>query len=1046
MKKYPIVLFLLIASALQVFGQAKQPCIVLQYNQKRAKTPLSGVMVHAKGSNNATTPEDGKITLSFHTLKPGDRVLHVTSTKDGYEIFNTDMVNNWIIARDGKPFELVMVKSDYLTQYKANLTQVSQDSYRKKLKQKEQELEKLKKDGQLKEEEYQKKYDELYDEYYEKLNNINNYIDQFARIDMSEVTDVEQRIIELVEHGKIEEAIRVYDSLDLTKKITAEANDILELSKAIKSAEELSLQKKDNINELYESVKKKVSLKLMADKRREARKDISSVLEVFYKLYKENPESYRPQIADLQFQLGELSSRYEAAPYFDSALSNYLILCKKESERYSTSVVKAKIEVAKSKQYFNDYSGAEVLLFEVLDYYINHDSIQFQESIASTHHLLGSLYANWPEKKALAESHYDAALKTYTDLTLQDSNSYLVTIASLKAEYGSYLNDLWQKDKFIKAEKQLSDAITDYQILVKSNPEYLKALEIHQAKLGTHYYFLWLKYKTDDSYSKAEECFKAAHTTALNEKITFSNLNPEENILEHLIKLYIEKDESEKIDEFISKYSNRLSLLSDIAYIYLENGKPEKALPLFEKIIYFEMANPEKNWLSEKAWSFLDLALCHFELNDTSKMDEALMEGFKQLDSEFRKLTKNDTLDSQLLSLIVIRKEIQKIKLINMMRAFELKTKKKLKVSTYYIKLQEYYTQFLMRNFPTQYEKIAIAQEDLGYIYRDAKKYKDAEQSYLNALKNYELQKSSQPKLFDDYAEVAKIYDDLGNLYNYHFSTVETEKAEECYIRALQQYAIAEEFDYDTSEVFYPQLHETTLDKFRFKAEIALVQLHLADLYYYTKNYGRTDTLLNKAYQNYTLFFKTHPQEDYSIVQHSKVADMFYLETFTLRNLSRMDEYDRYLQKTIEEFEFLYKVKPLTSYQSKLSELLFYQAIRYAELGKADKADSVLLRCKEIGTISNSSLSYGYNSVAYSYAKNKQYKDALKTIDKAIAANPDDANLYDSKGEILLMKGDKKKALKMWQKVLEMEPDFLKNQGGSTELYRQLQEKGMITD
>ena len=55
---------------------------------------------------------------------------------------------------------------------------------------------------------------------------------------------------------------------------------------------------------------------------------------------------------------------------------------------------------------------------------------------------------------------------------------------------------------------------------------------------------------------------------------------------------------------------------------------------------------------------------------------------------------------------------------------------------------------------------------------------------------------------------------------------------------------------------------------------------------------------------------------------------------------------------------------------------------------------------------------------------------------------PEEANYYDSKGEILLMKGDEQEAVKMWQKVLELDPDFLKSH--DSDLYKLLKEKELI--
>ena len=86
------------------------------------------------------------------------------------------------------------------------------------------------------------------------------------------------------------------------------------------------------------------------------------------------------------------------------------------------------------------------------------------------------------------------------------------------------------------------------------------------------------------------------------------------------------------------------------------------------------------------------------------------------------------------------------------------------------------------------------------------------------------------------------------------------------------------------------------------------------------------------------------------------------------------------------------------------------------------------------------------NILAYEYARSglENWRDALSTINKAIELNPKEANYYDSRGEILLMMGDQKNALKMWQKVMELDPDFLQKHDGSTPFYQKLKENGLL--
>ena len=49
---------------------------------------------------------------------------------------------------------------------------------------------------------------------------------------------------------------------------------------------------------------------------------------------------------------------------------------------------------------------------------------------------------------------------------------------------------------------------------------------------------------------------------------------------------------------------------------------------------------------------------------------------------------------------------------------------------------------------------------------------------------------------------------------------------------------------------------------------------------------------------------------------------------------------------------------------------------------------------------------------------------AHATIDKAIQMDPDEANLYDSKGEFYMMVGDREKAQEMYEKVVAMDSTF----------------------
>ena len=123
-----------------VSAQSTQPCVVKQYNQKAEKTPLSGVEVMASNAGSTVSDNEGRLTLVFRTLKPGDKVKLISAKKAGYALFNTEAVEQWNISRDQSPFTLVLVKKDYFDQLKAKLTETSAGSYQRKYEQAIREL------------------------------------------------------------------------------------------------------------------------------------------------------------------------------------------------------------------------------------------------------------------------------------------------------------------------------------------------------------------------------------------------------------------------------------------------------------------------------------------------------------------------------------------------------------------------------------------------------------------------------------------------------------------------------------------------------------------------------------------------------------------------------------------------------------------------------------------------------------------------------------------------------------------------------------------
>lgn len=85
------------------------------------------------------------------------------------------------------------------------------------------------------------------------------------------------------------------------------------------------------------------------------------------------------------------------------------------------------------------------------------------------------------------------------------------------------------------------------------------------------------------------------------------------------------------------------------------------------------------------------------------------------------------------------------------------------------------------------------------------------------------------------------------------------------------------------------------------------------------------------------------------------------------------------------------------------------------------------------------------NLLAYEFAKEKRYQEAMATIDFAIKLRPEYANYYDSRGEFLLLQGKKQDALIMWKKVTELNPYFLDAYPNGTKLSNGLKKLKLIS-
>lgn len=224
-------------AAISANAQVTQKGVVKEYNEKAQKTPLAGVELNVRSANSTVSDKNGNFSLNFLTLKAGDRINVRDIKKGGFEIFNKDALEQWNLNPNA-PFSIVMCRSDKFKAICDNYYSKASVNYKKQYNKEISAVNKLKKEGKLKDEEYSKKLTEIQENYDRQLDNLDKYVDRLARIDLSEISDQIQHILNLVNEGKVEDAVKIYDDLNLLNKFMDIYNQKEVITSAINQLED----------------------------------------------------------------------------------------------------------------------------------------------------------------------------------------------------------------------------------------------------------------------------------------------------------------------------------------------------------------------------------------------------------------------------------------------------------------------------------------------------------------------------------------------------------------------------------------------------------------------------------------------------------------------------------------------------------------------------------------------------------------------------------------------------------------------------------------
>lgn len=257
-------IFLSIVFALSAFpaldAQSVQKVRVVEYKGEQAKTPLANVEVMVTNAGSTVTDKNGYCTLDFRTLKPGDKVSVRRIVLPGYQVFNTEALNQWYISRTGDTFVIVLCSQERLASLRKNFTSTAEKALRQEQNLQSQEIKSNLNKGLISKAEYDKRIHELEAEYEEKLEDLDNYIERLVHTDLAEVDQTERKVLDMVQKGDILGALAQYETADLIKSYKQEVQTVSKIDNSITKLEDKSKEMHSTLNRIYESVKRQNAL------------------------------------------------------------------------------------------------------------------------------------------------------------------------------------------------------------------------------------------------------------------------------------------------------------------------------------------------------------------------------------------------------------------------------------------------------------------------------------------------------------------------------------------------------------------------------------------------------------------------------------------------------------------------------------------------------------------------------------------------------------------------------------------------------------------
>lgn len=656
-----LCLFVFIALSLAAGAKTVQKGFVQEYNEKARKTPLAGVELNVRSAQSTVSSDNGGFSLDFLTLKPGERVNVRRIEKLGYEVFNKEAIEQWNI-NPRTPFVIIMCRADRFKKIRDNYERVSSESYAKQLAKEEKALAALKEKGEIQQAEYERQLFRLRENYERQLDNLESYVDRFSRIDLSELSDVEQEIIELVQQGKVDEAIAKYDEQHFVDKYVREVEQIKEVSSAIDQLEDAKQAKELSRDSLLAIIDRQVrTLRLGGGK--DNFEKIGVILKDVYDADTLNIDNIR-KYADYQYEARHFSDAIRLylkikdsyAKHDDIwQVRNHLLLSYRECELYDQALAESleldSIMQANKSEYSSDRIIGTILNRSQI--YQKRDDIRIakeclEQALRSEEAQTCSADVLTSVKTSLGnllcdENHYEEAIKLYKEI-FQFYKGHDDESANSKGDIAGSLLNLAQAYATIRDNESAKDAISEalhyIEMCYAYNPDKYVSLYNHVLNTaGNIFSNISLNSEAVGFYQKSVEIisplyekypsvFWREYTQNLaNQAILYTETNDFDNAVKLFETCLASMEKAPKTNFRNKRISDTYYNLS---YIYCITEEFDKAIPLLQESLNYAklLFNANKRYGARQYLNSLNnLAYCYDKVGKYTEGKEAYSNG-----------------------------------------------------------------------------------------------------------------------------------------------------------------------------------------------------------------------------------------------------------------------------------------------------------------------------------------------------------------------------------------------------------------------------------